>query len=171
MQRRSNVFFAHFESLRAAESASQPAEDHLSLIDAMEYASLHDPGHHSFPLSHGGSSSVWMEREGRPPGSSGSEMDGPRESRSYLGYRRDLGSSRQVSDSSEATDQPGTATMRTTRNGNTRKFLSGFMRKARTASPDAASSPAMARDREWEREFDRDRISGRDRNKGPGLPE
>ncbi|KAH8878633.1 hypothetical protein GQ53DRAFT_606584, partial [Thozetella sp. PMI_491] len=133
LYRRANDCYTRVESARAAESASQvTTEDHMSLVDAMEHASLID----TLNVSSYNSSAIFTEREGRPPGSSGSEMDssgagwGSRDGR--LGREHPA---RQFSGSSEVSSTGGT--MRSLRNGkNARKFLSGFMRRNRAASPD-----------------------------------
>ncbi|KAK3349459.1 hypothetical protein B0T25DRAFT_459740 [Lasiosphaeria hispida] len=201
LQERAADCFARVESLRLAETASQQTDDHLGLPNTLERMSLRDTLNSSSYNS--SNPAVWAEQEGRPPGSSGSEREGyptlfggSRETRPG----RESSSLRQVSRSSELSpSQGGGGTVRGLRNGiHARKFLSGFIRKTRTASPDAAaasSSPATGRDRDRERERDRDknrdkerdreherdqdrekgrereREQARDRNRGLGPPE
>jgi hypothetical protein len=165
LHKRAMECYARIETLRAAETASQPTEDLLLLNEAMERISM--GGDTLNVSSYGGSSAVWNENEGRPPGSSGSEVDGSapgggtgRETR----RGRDISSLRQVSRSSEVISgvtNPGIGTVRGLRNG-PRKFLSGFIRnKTRTASPDAAAagvtSPNSTTGREQQRDRDRER--------------
>lgn len=154
LQQRSNTCFAKLEAVRISDSASQPTESESGLAEALEHATLLD----SLSISYG-SSATWMDQE-RPPGSSGSEMEGgDRAQRERWG--REASSLRHVSGSSEMSTPGGT--VRSLRNGkHARKFLSGFIRKGRNQSPDASSSPATIRGR------DNDRAQGR---RGFGFPE
>ncbi|KAK4164459.1 hypothetical protein QBC43DRAFT_344342 [Cladorrhinum sp. PSN259] len=162
LHQRSGDCYARIESLRAAEMASQMADDRISLTDALDRISLGDTINIS---SYSSSTVVWgMESEsGRPPGSSGSEMEGSIDTLSPGGNNRDtirFGShnnypnnnhnnnrgetNRQVSRSSEMFGSQGPGgTVRAIRNGiHPRKLLSGFIRKTRTAgsSPDEVLS-------------------------------
>ena len=148
---------AHIEALRVADAGGQLADDPMGLSDVMDRISIHD----MLNLSAYGGSAVWTEGEGRPPGSSGSEMDAPgtappfgtistisvgRDDR-HGSFSRDLSSSslRQMSRSSDASTGQAShgsgGTVRSLRNGiHPRRLLSGFIRKTRNASPD---SPAV----------------------------
>jgi len=153
LQQRSTDCFSRIESLRSAE-ANQAAEDQASFLDAMQRLSVGDAL--SGPLH--GSPIVWTDGDMRPPGSSGSEMEG----HSMFSSGRDTvlsrepRSSRQVSMGSDHSSHGGT--VRGLRNGmHPRKFLSGFIRKTRTASPDASSPVSRERDRDREKERDQDK--------------
>ena len=148
LQHRSDECYAHIESTRAASQLM--ADDHFSLVDGMEQRSFRD----TITFSSISGSSIMAETEGRPPGSSGSEMDSS--ATTWIGREGWLGrgahSLRQVSASSDLSGAGGT--IRSLRNGkNARKFLSGFIRRNRNASPDASgSSPATARERERDKD-------------------
>lgn len=155
------------EALRAVDAASQPTDDHLSLSEVMDRITLGDVLNTS---AYGGNPAVWADNEGRPPGSSGSDMDAPggvpvfgrisvTSGKDAQHQGREASSSlRQVSRSSEVpgnnnngnnnnNNNQGGGTVRSLRNGiHPRKLLSGFIRKTRTASPDspAAAAATMA---------------------------
>ncbi|KAK3682162.1 hypothetical protein B0T22DRAFT_444399 [Podospora appendiculata] len=154
LQGRAAECFARIESLRnAAETASQSADDHHSMTDAMDRVSLAGD---ILPSSSYNSSAVWMDNELRPPGSSGSDIDAHiKDTRQGSTNSRDAGGSllRQVSKSSEMLhssssssqqQQPLGGSMRHgLRNGmHPRKFLSGFIRSktARAPSPDGTGA-------------------------------
>ncbi|KAK5661696.1 hypothetical protein OQA88_9796 [Cercophora sp. LCS_1] len=147
------------ESLRSAEASS--SDDLFGLGEGVDHLALSD----TLPFLSRGSSTTWSDNElGRPPGSSGSEMDGHggfgglRESR--YGTREGQSATRQVSMGSDHSSQVGT--VRGLRNGmHPRKFLSGFIKKTRAASPDAASS-LTTKDRERERGHHDDKERERD---------
>jgi hypothetical protein len=174
------------ESLTANQTASQlaatEAERLSELTDVFDRASLVDVGQAS---SYGSSTAVWTDHEVggssstlRPPGSSGSEMEGSGFSTAAFtdagrfGGRESSGL-RNVSGSSEwhLGGNPA-STMRGLKNGkHARKLLSGFMRKGRTLSPDVGAGARVPiqeerDDRDWHR--DRDRQAARDSGKdGP----
>ncbi|KAK1750801.1 hypothetical protein QBC47DRAFT_464421 [Echria macrotheca] len=161
LQKRSMECYARIESLRLAETASQMTEDQMALTDALDRLSVADTLNmsRSSPI-------IRSEAELRPPGSSGSEMEAhspfgsSRESR----HAHEPRSSRQVSMGSDHRSNHG-GTVRGLRNGmHPRKFLSGFIRKTRTASPDASSPVARDRDRDHEKEYERERVSERIRD-------
>ncbi|KAL2264454.1 hypothetical protein VTK26DRAFT_19 [Humicola hyalothermophila] len=183
LHRRAMDCLARIEALRAVDAASQPADDHLSLSEVMDRITL---GEVVGLPAYGGNPGGWAEGEGRPPGSSGSDMDAPggapvfgrisvtsgKEAQQLQQQQygqgpggREANSLRQVSRSSEASNSQGAGAVRSLRNGiRPRKLLSGFIRKTRTASPDSpaaeealASLPAVVSERELERERDRDR--------------
>ncbi|KAK3383935.1 hypothetical protein B0T24DRAFT_518969 [Lasiosphaeria ovina] len=166
LHRRAMECFAHIENLRAADNASQPGDDPLGVADAMDR--LHFVN--MLNTSPYGNSAAWMENEARPPGSSGSEVDesgiGGKEARSG----RETSSLRQVSRTSDISSQVGTV-----RSLRARKFLSGFIRRTRMASPDpvAASFQATAKGRDRSRDQEREKgwEKARDRNGGLGLLE
>lgn len=192
LHQRATDCLVRIEALRTADIASQPTDDHIALSDVMDRITLGDVLNMS---TYGGSTAVWTDSEGHPPGSSGSEMDGSvaapvfgnisvssgRDARFGSGSR-ESSSLRQVSRSSEASTQGGT--VRSLRSGiHPRKLLSGFIRKTRTASPDspavAVMTPLPALVKDLERERDRDpeyekesgsskgREKTRERDKGP----
>ncbi|KAM7221357.1 hypothetical protein V8F06_003325 [Rhypophila decipiens] len=178
LHQRAMECFARVESLRSAETASQATEDQLSVTDAMDRVHLGDML--GSLASSQNSSAVWVENEMRPPGSSGSDIEGGGAAASaFVGATArettrqhqspESSSLRQVSKGNGAS-YPGSETVRGLRNGmHPRKFLSGFIRKTRTASPDhfgphAAFKPPIVgkeRERENEREKDRERIKAR----------
>ncbi|KAK4133787.1 hypothetical protein BT67DRAFT_381913 [Trichocladium antarcticum] len=196
LQQRASDCLVRIDALRTADTASPPADDHATLSDVMDRITLGDMLNLS---AYGGSTSnstaVWADTDGRPPGSSGSEMDGfgagpvfgsisissGRDARLANGSR-ESSSLRQVSRSSESaptTHGSSGGTVRSLRNGiHPRKLLSGFIRKTRTASPDspavAPMTPLPGITRDLERERDRDlelekdsgcSKGGRDKNK------
>jgi hypothetical protein len=138
LQRRADVCAERLEAARLASEAAlsvgstgaqtpdASTADHASLVDTIN-------------VSYGGSA-VWMDNEGPPPGSSGSEMD--------VG----LPAPRQFSGDSISSGPGGT--IRSLRNGkHARKFLSGLVARGkglRTGSPDAhvTSSPSTPAVRE-----------------------
>jgi hypothetical protein len=138
LQQRVNDCSLRVETLRLAETGSHQTEDHLSLSDTMEYMSIGDVNPSSYS-----SSTLWLDQDARPVGSSGSEMDSPAVVRDARFGGRDLSTLRQVSGSS---DVSAGGTIRNLRNGrHARKFLSGFMRR-RAASPvpyPATTTPAV----------------------------
>ncbi|KAK3994653.1 hypothetical protein QBC44DRAFT_43139 [Cladorrhinum sp. PSN332] len=163
LHRRSQECYARIESLRrAAETGSQVTDDRISLTDALDRISLGDTVNIS---SYSSSTAVWgMESDaggGRPPGSSGSEMDGGGVGGTILsspgggnsnrdairfGGCNHIINNRQVSKSSEMSSPAGqsgggpSGTVRAIRNGiHPRKLLSGFIRKTRTAGDDVLS--------------------------------
>ncbi|KAL2149182.1 hypothetical protein VTH82DRAFT_8530 [Thermothelomyces myriococcoides] len=73
LHRRAADCLSRIEALRAADTASQPAEDQAALCDVMDRINIGDMLNLSAYGS--GSTSAWGEGEVRPPGSSGSEMD------------------------------------------------------------------------------------------------
>ena len=198
LHQRAMECFARVESLRAAvDTASQVTEDQLSVTDAMERVHLGDTLHSL--ASSQNSSAIWVAgNEGRPPGSSGSDVDGSafasgqmigthaRET-ARLQQTRESSSLRQVSKGSEASSQGGgggggVGTVRGLRNGmHPRKFLSSFIRKTRTASPDqlaatgttgTSNSPAlMGRERDREGERDKERDKHKDKTKTRNILE
>jgi len=199
LQRRAAACLSRLEVLRAAAASSRArggatsgtaTPDGASSAALLDHAALLD----TINVSYGGSA-VWMDAEGPPPGSSGSEMDGNGggggggSGTGSNGNLRDRWG-RQASAGSEGSSLSGlssgtTATMRSLRNGrHARKFLSGFMgRKSagRTASPDASvvSSPVVpTREKDSDRDRDRDRgkekekdSAAGDRDKDAALPD
>ncbi|KAK3316664.1 hypothetical protein B0H66DRAFT_478097 [Apodospora peruviana] len=184
LHQRAMECFAQVEIQRTADTASQATEDHLSVTDAMDRVHLGDPLNTLSSSQNG--SAVWMDGEGRAPGSSGSEMEASTPpltsaNREMRQRRRESSALRQVSKGSEASSQGGSGgTVRGLRNGmHPRKFLSGFIRKTRTASPDhlatttgtaASNSPVVVgkerdRDRERERDSDREKEKGWERER------
>ncbi len=170
LQRRADECLARVEAVRLAETASsQPATDITSAIDAADHASLVD----TINLSYGGSA-VWMDVEGAPPGSSGSEV-----SRDYHNHHHQQQQQHQHQhswgggprDSSVGSEPSGGGTLRGLRNVKpARKFLSGFInRKGRTASPGAstAATVIMNSGSGTPRERDRD-VSGKRDKTGRG---
>lgn len=162
LHQRAMECFARIESLRSAETASQATEDQLSMTDAMERVHLGDIL--SSLSSSRNSSAVWAD-EARPPGSSGSDIEGSAppfagNTREIRHHSRESSSLRQASKGSEASSLGG-GTVRGIRNGmHPRKFLSGIIRKTRTASPDhfgvgaPSKSPVFGKDRERDSERD-----------------
>lgn len=174
---------ACIEALRAAETASQPADDPSGLSDVMDRISVGEMLNLS---TYSSGPAAWTESEGRPPGSSGSEMDAAgtvppfgtisisRDSR-HGSFSREVSSSslRQMSRNSELATSQGASssggTVRSLRNGiHPRKLLSGFIRKTRTASPDSpgaagpmmASLPVIVREGERDSNGDQENING-----------
>lgn len=175
---------ARIDALRCGDAPSQQGEDH-DLSDIMDRITLGD----MFSLSPYASNSGFFctEAEGRPPGSSGSDMDGGSSATPALGSSEGSGRStgtrdarrgsvgreqnpqRQGSRSGDAPANPlSAAAVRTLRNGiHPRKLFSGFIRKTtRTASPDAAppaaaavspSLPGSVNECDRERVFERER--------------
>ncbi|KAK0616233.1 hypothetical protein B0T14DRAFT_567850 [Immersiella caudata] len=147
LQHRSAECFARVESIRALETASTTTTDdhHSALSDALDRLNL---THHS-PTG-------WaIDNDLRPPGSSGSEMEHTSSSFSRdPRFGREARSMRQVSRSSEQSSHSGGGTVRGIRNGmHPRKFLSGFIRKARASSPDPGSPAGGEREREREEHY------------------
>ncbi|KAK4466472.1 putative gtpase activating protein [Cladorrhinum samala] len=176
LYQRSKECYTRIENLRAADTSSQYADDRMSLTEALERLSFGDAMNMS---SYSSSTAVYVDSEGRPPGSSGSDLDSgatlsPGGSRDAIrfGPTRDPNASRQVSRSSEMSGQSAGVTVRGLRNGiHPRKLLSGFIRKTRTALPDdglaATTSPpgGTMKDRERERDRDREKDHERDGNR------
>ncbi|KAK4447865.1 hypothetical protein QBC34DRAFT_120553 [Podospora aff. communis PSN243] len=175
LQQRSMECFARVESLRAIETASATTEDQSALSDALDRLNLT----HQSPTS-------WAtDYDPRPPGSSGSEME--HSSTSFARdprFGRDARSSRQVSRSSEQSSHSGGGTVRGIRNGmHPRKFLSGFIRKTRTSSPDPGSPAGREKeehhhhhrllhhhhDKEKEREKDKEKGREKEREKDKDM--
>lgn len=156
LHRRAEDCFARIESLRsAAETASLAAEEQMSLSDAIERVSLGGDAYNpSSPFSSSSqffsnnNSTNWMDGIGNPPGSSGSDVIDSSLASGHgaakTGASRDAYAmqSRQVSKSSDvsassASGSGAGGTVRGLRNGmHPRKFLSGFIRKTRTGSPE-----------------------------------
>lgn len=166
--------------------------DRLSeLTDAFDRSSILDVAPSS---SYGSSTAVWTDHDFaggssstlRPPGSSGSDIDGSgfsavafRDAGKYGG--KESSGARHPSGSSEwhLGGSPA-STMRGLKNGkHARKLLSGFMRKGRTVSPEVvAGSRAPVkegrddgewygdRDRQAEREHEKDRLGKSHRRNG-----
>jgi hypothetical protein len=205
LHRRATDCHARIEAIRSAETASQLADDNnLGLSDVMDRISLGDM--RSMSTIHGGGTAVWTEGEGGPPGSPGSEMDSSMSSPPFGtisisrdtrhgSFGREFSSSslRQLARNAEASiSQGGGATVRSLRHGiHPRKLLSGFIRKSRAVSPDAAlalgstmapfsgvvSQGERERERDAEQQIPRDhnrpweRIRDRERDRGSGVPE
>lgn len=150
LQQRAMECFARVESIRIVETASATTDDH-SMSDALDRMAISSPFQHS-PTGWAADSDL------RPPGSSGSEMEGlsslGSSSRDARTFGREARSTRQVSRSSEqSSSTQGGGTVRGIRNGmHPRKFLSGFIRKTRNASPDSASPLASHRERDNEKD-------------------
>ena len=183
IQRRADVYQARIERARQTDTASQsqPTEaDQLSLTDVIEHASLVDTLAAS---SYGsGSAAAWMEYRGvdslRPPGSSGSDIDGS----GFLGASaississreprpgRDPTSPKYASGSSDLAGASATGgTIKSLRDGKqARKLLGGLIRKSRsTTSPEMITtlSPPRARERELYQQS-RERDGERERNR------
>lgn len=176
LHQRSAACYTRIENLRAADASTQLSDDRISLTDALDRLSFGDMMNLS---SYSSSTVVYADSEGRPPGSSGSDMDSgatlsPGGSRDTIrfGVTREPNVLRQVSRSSEMSGQSAGVTVRSLRNGiHPRKLLSGFIRKTRTALPDdglaATTSPLAGtiKDRERERDRDREKDHERDGNK------
>lgn len=130
--------FAHIETLRAAESEAPDADD-LPTPPPLPY---YNP---------------------RPPGSSGSAGSSS-EVDHHGSFARDARFVARVSRTGNAEPAPSSGgvggTVRGLRNG-PRKFLSGFIRKTRTLSPDGGVGK-RDRERERDRDRDRDRDASRD---------
>ncbi len=165
LHRRAMDCLACVEALRAADTTSQPSDDHITLCDVMDRISVGEMLNLS---SYSSNSAVWTENEAYPPGSSGSDVDAAgaappfgtisisRDSR-HGSFSRELSSSslRQMSRSSSnthssnntelSTSQASGGTVRSLRTGiHPRKLLSGFIRKTtRTASPDSPVGPVL----------------------------
>ena len=210
IQRRANECHVGIENLRllglAASSAgggstgtnrmsnqlSAAEADRLSeLTDVFDHTSLLDAAVAS-SSPYGSSTAVWTDHEaGRssttlhPPGSSGSERDGP--ASSAAAFRdagrfgaREPGGSRQPSGSSEwhLGGSPA-STIRGLKNGkHARKLLNGFKRKGRTQSPDVVGQAerssgkgthGMSQEKEVDHNAEIERDVLKDRNKGLGL--
>jgi hypothetical protein len=174
LYQRATACLARIEALRAAETISQPADDTAALSDVMDRISVGDMLNLS---AYGGSTAVWAESEGHPPGSSGSDVDPcstsppfgtisiSRDTR-HGSFSRELSSSslRQMSRNGEASTGQNNGgnggTVRSIRSGiHPRKLLSGFIRKTRTTSPEhpVAAGPTMASLPGISKEGDRDR--------------
>lgn len=175
IQKRADECQARIESLRISETASQSQmtdTDHLSITDAMEHATLIETLGAS--SSFGSTTTIWAEHGAnvglRPPGSSGSDA----EASSFLGSKdarvgRDPSSRRLASGTVPDT---ASGSIRGLRNGKqARKFLSGFIRKSRTASPDALAAFSAAGARERDLHYARDRAVDRVEEDGGGERE
>ncbi|KAL2198170.1 hypothetical protein P885DRAFT_34080 [Corynascus similis CBS 632.67] len=162
LHQRAEDCLARVEALRAADTASQPADDQAALSDVMDRISIGDMLSLS---SYGpvGSTAIWAENEGRAPGSSGSEMDTSSGASPPFGtisisrdarhgsFSRETSSNslRQLSRNSEASSgqggnggNGGGGTVRSLRSGiHPRKLLSGFIRKTRPTLPDSPVPP------------------------------
>ncbi|KAK1762358.1 hypothetical protein QBC33DRAFT_461576 [Phialemonium atrogriseum] len=184
IQKRADECHARMEGLRLADAPSLPQlpeVDRLVLTDAMEQVSLHD-ALSATPSSFGSvSATARMDYDVggklRPPGSSGTGSDIDVAGGGGGGFH---GSSHHNSGSSSreprrGREQAGPSPQQRAaglRNGKqARKFLSGFIRKSRTASPDAlaAYSASATRERDFyyplERDADRAEEGGGDRGR------
>lgn len=199
IQQRSNERHVRIESLRLLRLAAATGKDesvpssHIpspfagaeanrlsELSEVFDRSSLLDV---AAPSSYGNTTAVWTDHEAgrssstlRPPGSSGSEMEGPgfsaaafRDAGRFGG--RESGGPRQTSSSSDwHLGGSPVSTVKGLKNGkHARKLLSGFMRKGRTRSPDVGiGSRALIKeerdDGHWHRDRDRqaERTLGKD---------
>lgn len=135
--------FSQMETRRSAgETTSRPPDERLRLSDALDNLSYGDV----LGLSaHGNATGIfWIDGGSIAPGSSGSEMDGPvmgggsSSSISSRDIRNASSAIRQGSKSSEQLSSMSGGSVKGLRNGMQapRKFLTGFIRKTRTASPE-----------------------------------
>lgn len=182
----------------ALHTGNLESEQIIHLTEALNTASMTDTALGASASSYGSSSAaaVWMEHElGKPPGSSGSEIEQPTSRLNPYSNPRETRNLRPSSGANPSESSPG-GTMR--KNGkHARKFLSGFIpgRKGRALSPEAVGrvpveegpsqgwrnpererveEGAKSRDRREERdreEEDREREGGivKDRNRGLGI--
>jgi hypothetical protein len=172
IQQRANERHMHIENLRLQRLAAAAGEEEMAaselapsqlvaaeadrlseLTDIFERSSLLEV---AAPSSYGSSTAVLSDHDLtsgssstlRPPGSSGSEVDGAgfsaaglRDAGGRFGVKESGGSRLHSSGSTDWHLGAGPAsTMRGLKNGkHARKLLSGFMRKGRAVSPDAAA--------------------------------
>ncbi|KAK3401657.1 hypothetical protein B0T20DRAFT_402298 [Sordaria brevicollis] len=144
-QRAAHCFSQMETHRRAGEPTSKPPDERLRLSDALDNLSYGDVLGMS---AHGNATGTfWIDAESIAPGSSGSEVDGPvmgdgGGGSSSISNNRDIGNAstaiRQGSKSSEQLSSMSGGTVKGLRSGIQvpRKFLTGFIRKTRTASPD-----------------------------------
>ncbi|KAK3343010.1 hypothetical protein B0H65DRAFT_428108 [Neurospora tetraspora] len=173
--------FSQMETRRSAgETTSKPPDERLRLSDALDNLSYDDVLGMSAHSNATGT--FWIDGESIAPGSSGSEVDGPimgggsgsSSSISSRDIRNASSAIRQGSKSSEQLSSMSGGTVKGLRNGMQapRKFLTGFIRKTRTASPEfgtGGKENGRERDRGAELEKDsKEKHSGKDAKASSG---
>ncbi|WPJ67113.1 hypothetical protein SMAC4_06277 [Sordaria macrospora] len=145
LHQRATHCFSQMETRRSAgETTTKPPDERLRLSDALDNLSYGDVL--GMSARNNATGTFWVDGESMTPGSSGSEVDGPvmggggssSTSISCRDIRNASSAIRQGSKSSEQLSSMSGGTVKGLRNGMQapRKFLTGFIRKTRTASPE-----------------------------------
>ncbi|KAI1389541.1 Rho GTPase activation protein [Hypoxylon trugodes] len=145
LQRRSDECLARIEAIRVSENESIATED---LPEALERATLID----SVNLTYGNPAS-WMENDlNRPPGSSGSEVEGGDRSASFRNFSREGRPLRQVSESIDISNPMSTIRAKAGHVRNPRSFLHGLITGKKEKGKETASSPSTVREKSRDKE-------------------
>ncbi|KAL7623404.1 GTPase activating factor [Parahypoxylon ruwenzoriense] len=142
LQRRSDECLARVESYRSVENESVITED---LTESLEKFSLIDSVNVAY-----GNSAAWVENDPyRPPGSSGSDMEGGDRS-AFRNFGREGSALRQVSDNLDLSNPLGTIRAKAGQVKNPRNFLHGLIGGKK--GKELASSSSMVREKSRDKE-------------------
>ncbi|KAK1776128.1 hypothetical protein QBC45DRAFT_227750 [Copromyces sp. CBS 386.78] len=151
LHQRATHCFSQMETRRdAGETTSKPSDERLRLSDALDNFSYGDVL--GMSAHNNATGTFWIDGDSIAPGSSGSEVDGPvmrgggggdSSSSTSISSRDIRNASSAIRQGSKSSDQLSSmgmsgGTVKGLRNGMQapRKFLTGFIRKTRTASPE-----------------------------------